>query len=86
MSLVGPEPVSPEELEGYDSRERLRFDARPGITGLSQVARTGDAFSRKDATALDLYYIQNWSLGGDVRILLRWLGRCLAGRCGASGT
>jgi lipopolysaccharide/colanic/teichoic acid biosynthesis glycosyltransferase len=86
MSLVGPAPVSLDDMTRYDTRERLRFDARPGITGLSQVASTGGAFSHKDAAALDLYYIQNWSLGGDARILLRWLGRCLAGRCEARDT
>jgi lipopolysaccharide/colanic/teichoic acid biosynthesis glycosyltransferase len=81
MSLVGPTPVPPERAARFEGRERLRFDARPGITGLSQVALDPGDEEGGDPAALDVYYVQNWSLGGDVRILLRWLTRCLGGGC-----
>jgi GT2 family glycosyltransferase/lipopolysaccharide/colanic/teichoic acid biosynthesis glycosyltransferase len=88
MSLVGPEPLVPAVADRCDTRSRVRFDARPGIVGLARIAGSGtysgdDAATRDDsATALDAYYVQNWSLGSDLRIVLRWLLRCAGGRSG----
>ncbi len=80
MSLVGPAPLTETEAAACSPRERVRFDARPGVTGLARVA--GSARAVQDTGgALDAYYVQNWSLGGDVRIAMRWLLLCLAGRC-----
>jgi len=84
MSFVGPEPVSEETAAAYGARARMRFDARPGIASLSGVSTPGDVYADGDTTALDVYYVQNWSLGGDLRILLRWLARCAAGGCDTS--
>ena len=78
MSLVGPRPLAPSEADALGARARLRLDARPGMCSLSTVAISPFA---EDETALEAYYVQNWSLAGDLKILLRWLGRCLAGRC-----
>jgi GT2 family glycosyltransferase/lipopolysaccharide/colanic/teichoic acid biosynthesis glycosyltransferase len=79
MSLVGPAPVGPDAVAGRGPGERIRFDARPGIAGPSQLASQDDLVNGAPA-ALDAYYVQNWSLGGDLRILLAWLGRSAAGR------
>lgn len=81
MSLVGPEPLVPAVAERCESRSRVRFDARPGIVGLSRVAGSGRHFN-DDVAALDAYYVQNWSLGSDLRIVVRWLLRCAGGRSG----
>jgi N-acetylglucosaminyl-diphospho-decaprenol L-rhamnosyltransferase len=80
MSLVGPAPLVADQARSLDARALLRFDARPGVTGLARVARGRDG-GGADAGALDAYYVQNWSLWGDVGIALRWIGRCAAGRC-----
>jgi lipopolysaccharide/colanic/teichoic acid biosynthesis glycosyltransferase len=69
MSLVGPRPALLEEEAAFDEELRGRFDVRPGITGLWQVeARRNasfDAYRR-----LDLHYVENWTLGLDIRIIL----------------
>jgi len=80
MSLVGPAPAEAGSVSRFDARERLRFDARPGIAGLSQLADADTGAG--NAAALDAYYVQNWSLGGDLRIVLAWLARAFAGRLG----
>lgn len=69
MSLVGPRPALVEEEEAFDTELRGRFDVRPGITGLWQVeARSNASFSAY--RRLDLHYVENWTFGLDVRILL----------------
>jgi lipopolysaccharide/colanic/teichoic acid biosynthesis glycosyltransferase len=70
------EPVDPDSL---DLRERLRFDARPGITGLAQVSAAEGAGSREELEALDAYYVQDWSLAGDIKIVMRWFMQCILG-------
>jgi exopolysaccharide biosynthesis polyprenyl glycosylphosphotransferase len=69
MSLVGPRPALPDEIEAFDAELHGRFTVRPGITGLWQIeARSNasfDAYRR-----LDLHYIENWSLMLDLKILL----------------
>lgn len=69
MSLVGPRPALPEEEEQFDEELRDRYEVRPGITGLWQVeARSNAAFNAY--RRLDLHYVENWTLGLDLRILL----------------
>jgi lipopolysaccharide/colanic/teichoic acid biosynthesis glycosyltransferase len=70
MSLVGPRPPIPYELESYQPWHRRRvLDVRPGITGLWQVTgRSRVTFD--DMVRLDLMYARSWSLGLDLRILL----------------
>ncbi|MBC9733463.1 exopolysaccharide biosynthesis polyprenyl glycosylphosphotransferase [Nocardioides sp. zg-578] len=70
MSLVGPRPPLPEEVERYDPDTRRRLAVRPGITGLWQVSGRSD-LSWEETVRLDLRYVDNWSLGLDLRILLR---------------
>lgn len=70
MSLVGPRPPLPVEVEGYDVWHRRRLSMKPGITGLWQVsARREPDFDRW--VRLDLEYIDRWSLLLDLKILLR---------------
>jgi lipopolysaccharide/colanic/teichoic acid biosynthesis glycosyltransferase len=70
MSLVGPRPQSPSEVALYSSRQRQRLGVRPGMTGLWQVMARDDP-SFDEWVRLDLEYIQHWSLGLDLKILLR---------------
>jgi lipopolysaccharide/colanic/teichoic acid biosynthesis glycosyltransferase len=70
MSLVGPRPPIPYELELYQPAHFQRLQVRPGITGLWQVnGRSRTTF--EEMVALDLDYIRNWCLALDVRILLK---------------
>jgi len=68
MSLVGPRPHPPDDVERYRVEQLQRLDVVPGITGLWQVtARRDPSFER--SVSLDVEYIQTWSLGLDLRIL-----------------
>ena len=79
MSLVGPRPAPPREVEGYDVWHRRRLSMKPGITGLWQVtARQDDDFDNR--ASLDLDYIDRWSLWLDAKILLRTIPAALEGR------
>ena len=70
MSLVGPRPAPPREVDGYDVWHRRRLSMKPGISGLWQVeARFDETFD--DRAQLDLRYIDQWSLALDFKILLR---------------
>jgi sugar transferase EpsL len=72
MSLVGPRPLLVEYLDKYSPHHARRHDVRPGITGLAQVSgRTSLAYSEK--LDLDVRYIDEWSFGLDLRILLKTL-------------
>lgn len=70
MSLVGPRPPLPREVEVYERDVRRRLLVKPGLTGLWQVSGRSD-LSWQDSVRLDLYYVENWSLAGDMVILLR---------------
>jgi lipopolysaccharide/colanic/teichoic acid biosynthesis glycosyltransferase len=70
MSLVGPRPHPIDDFERYNLEHLRRLDVKPGLTGLWQVTARRDP-SFETNLALDIDYIENWSLGLDVRILLR---------------
>jgi exopolysaccharide biosynthesis polyprenyl glycosylphosphotransferase len=79
MSLVGPRPAPPREVEGYDLWHRRRLSMKPGITGLWQVtARRSHRFD--DRASLDLSYIDRWSLWLDMKILARTIPAAFEGR------
>lgn len=79
MSLVGPRPPLPSEVEGYDLWHRRRLSMKPGMTGLWQVrGRRDPEFDRW--VEADLEYIDRWSLWLDVKILLRTIPAALEGR------
>jgi exopolysaccharide biosynthesis polyprenyl glycosylphosphotransferase len=70
MSLVGPRPPLSNEVELYDQHVHRRFLVKPGMTGLWQVSGRSD-LSWEDSVKLDLYYVENWSLIGDLAIIGR---------------
>lgn len=70
MSLVGPRPPLPREVEGYEPDAVRRLRVRPGLTGLWQVSGRSD-LSWEESLRLDLWYVDNWSLVLDVQILFR---------------
>lgn len=70
MSLVGPRPPLPREVEVYEQDVRRRLLVKPGLTGLWQVSGRSN-LSWQDSVRLDLYYVENWSLAGDLVIILR---------------
>lgn len=70
MSLVGPRPPLPFETEQYDQNHWRRMEVLPGMTGLWQVSgRSSLTFD--EMVRLDLFYIENWSVGFDLSLLLR---------------
>lgn len=70
MSLVGPRPPIPTEVEKYKLEHLRRLEVLPGLTGLWQVEARGDASFAK-YIALDTAYVEHWSLGLDLKIMLR---------------
>lgn len=79
MSLIGPRPGLPEEIEQYEPWQMQRLEIRPGITGLSQVSGRSE-LSFDETCLLDIYYIENWSLSLDLTILLRTIPFVLSAR------
>ena len=79
MSLVGPRPPLPIEVEKYDTDATRRLHVRPGMTGLWQVSGRSD-LSYDEAIRLDLYYVDNWSMLQDLSILVRTCGAVLGTR------
>jgi len=79
MSLVGPRPARPHEVAQYEEWQRDRLQTPPGLTGLWQVSgRSELGFSEQ--VLLDIIYIENWSLGLDLNILLRTVPAVLSGK------
>ncbi len=70
MSAVGPRPPIPYEVEAYELWHRKRLDMKPGLTGLWQVSGR-NRLSFEEMVKLDLFYIENWSLLFDLKIILR---------------
>ena len=68
MSIVGPRPPIPYEVENYDIWHRKRLDMKPGITGLWQVSGR-NRLTFEEMVRTDLYYIENWSLWLDLKII-----------------
>jgi len=72
MSLVGPRPLLMEYLHRYTSEQACRHDMRPGITGWAQV-NGRNAITWEEKFRHDVWYVDNWSLGLDLKILLMTL-------------
>jgi exopolysaccharide biosynthesis polyprenyl glycosylphosphotransferase len=71
MSLVGPRPPIPAEVERYDDWQRRRLSMKPGLTCIWQTTPRRNDISFNDWMKLDLEYIDTWSLGLDFRLLLK---------------
>ena len=70
MSLVGPRPHEPEEVARYQTAEKKLLAIKPGLTGPAQVSGRSD-LAWEEEVRLDTYYVENWSLGLDIQILLK---------------
>ncbi len=79
MSLVGPRPPLPREVAQYEPQHRRRLEVAPGLTGLWQVSGRSE-LGFDEMVQFDIYYIENWSLGLDLRILLRTIPAVVYGR------
>lgn len=70
MSIVGPRPHQPREVEGYTPEHRKVLAVKPGITGMAQVSGRSD-LSAEDEARLDIWYIEHWSLWLDLIVILK---------------
>jgi exopolysaccharide biosynthesis polyprenyl glycosylphosphotransferase len=73
MSLVGPRPPLPREVDEYSEPSRRRLLVKPGLTGLWQVSGRSD-LDWDESIGLDLYYVENWSVSFDLGIIWRTIG------------
>ena len=71
MSLVGTRPPTVDEWEQYELPHRSRMSIKPGITGMWQASGRSDITDFEEVVRLDTQYIENWSIGLDLRILLK---------------
>jgi exopolysaccharide biosynthesis polyprenyl glycosylphosphotransferase len=79
MSLVGPRPPLPSEVEKYEGHTHRRLLVKPGITGLWQVSGRSN-LSWDDTVRLDLHYVENWSLGLDLSVLAKTVRTVIRGQ------
>lgn len=79
MSMVGPRPPLPGEVQQYQEWHKRRLEILPGLTGLWQVSGRSD-LTFDDMVLLDIYYIENWSLLLDLRIALKTIPSALFAR------
>jgi lipopolysaccharide/colanic/teichoic acid biosynthesis glycosyltransferase len=79
MSLVGPRPDLPHHVEKYTASQRRRLEVRPGITGWAQV-KGRSSLSWDDRIALDLEYLEGWTLLRDLEVVARTVKVILGGR------
>ena len=70
MSLVGPRPPLPEEVATYEGCTGRRLYIKPGLTGLWQISGRSN-LDWEESVRLDLYYVENWSVTGDLLIMWR---------------
>lgn len=77
MSLVGPRPPLPREVEAYEHHVHRRLNVKPGITGPWQVGGRSN-LSWEESVRKDLYYVENWSLSGDLVIMFKTVRAVLA--------
>ena len=71
MSLVGTRPPTVDEFRQYEAHQKRRLSAKPGITGLWQVSGRNNIRDFEDVVRLDVQYIDNWSIGLDIKIICK---------------
>lgn len=76
MSLVGPRPLLMEYLDRYTPEQRRRHEVKPGITGWAQV-NGRNAITWEEKFKLDVWYVDNWSLWLDIKIIARTIWKIL---------
>ena len=79
MNLIGPRPPIPDEVKNYKIEYYRRFSFKPGITGLWQISGRNKIKNFEDWIALDLKYIDTWSLKNDFLIALKTVPEILKG-------
>jgi exopolysaccharide biosynthesis polyprenyl glycosylphosphotransferase len=79
MSVVGPRPPLPREVADYDAWHMRRLEVKPGMTGIWQVSGRSDLHF-DEMVMMDIYYVDNWSLALDLKIMLRTILPVLARR------
>lgn len=78
ISLVGPRALVPQELKDYEFKS-LILSVKSGLTGLAQISGRRD-ISFEERRKLDMYYVQNWSIWLDLRIIIQTIYMVLAGK------
>ena len=71
MSIVGTRPPTPDEWDRYEYHHRARMATKPGITGMWQVSGRSEITDFEEVVRLDTKYIQNWTIGLDIKIILK---------------
>jgi len=79
MSLVGPRPHQPREVDNYTREQRKLLLIKPGITGLAQISGRSDLSFDEEAN-LDIFYLENWSIWLDFYIILKTFGAVVKGK------
>lgn len=79
MSLVGPRPPLPAEVDQYEPWQQKRFEVMPGLTGLAQISGRSD-LNFDETLRFDFYYIENWSPLADIKIILKTIPKVLMAR------
>ena len=80
MSLVGTRPPTVDEFEQYEARHKCRLSMTPGLTGLWQISGRSEIKDFDEVVKLDMQYIDNWSIGLDIKILIKTVKAVLTGR------
>ena len=80
MSLVGTRPPLEDEYERYALHHKARLSIKPGLTGMWQVSGRSDIKDFEKVVALDTQYISDWSLGLDIRIILKTIAVVFGGK------
>jgi exopolysaccharide biosynthesis polyprenyl glycosylphosphotransferase len=81
MSLVGPRPHQPNEVQNYTSEQRKLLLIKPGITGLAQISGRSD-LSFEEEARLDIFYLENWSVAFDLYIIAKTFVAVVKGKGG----
>ena len=79
MSLVGTRPPTADEWDKYKLHHRARLAIKPGVTGLWQVSGRSSITDFEEVVKLDTEYISNWSIGGDLKIIMKTIGVVFSG-------
>lgn len=79
MSLVGTRPPTVEEVQKYKTEQKRRLSVTPGMTGLWQTSGRSEIYDFDEIVKLDLEYIDKWSIGMDIKLLLKTIVVCVKG-------